>query len=101
MLRYASSAPMEFVADLHIHSYLSRACSRALRPETLYRWCQLKGITVLATGAFTHPQWFAELQEKLVPAEPGLFALRRDLAEAADRDVPPTCRGPVRFLLGV
>ena len=33
------------------------------------------GINVIATGDFTHPSWFGELQEKLIPAEPGLFAL--------------------------
>jgi len=92
---------MEFVADLHIHSYLSRACSKDLRPESLYRWCQLKGITALATGDFTHPKWMAELKDKLVPAEPGLFKLQDDLAKIADKEVPLTCRGPIRFLLGV
>jgi uncharacterized protein (TIGR00375 family) len=55
----------------------------------------------LSTGDFTHPAWIAELKEKLVPAEPGLFALRPDLARAADAQVPPLCRAPVRFLLGV
>lgn len=92
---------MEFVADLHIHSYLSRACSGQLVPESLHRWCQLKGIGVLATGDFTHPRWMAELREKLVGAEPGLFRLREDLARAADEKVPEACRAPVRFLLGV
>ena len=53
---------------------------------------QLKGITVLATGDFTPPAWFAELREKLVPAEPGLFALKPDLARAADAAIPLSCR---------
>lgn len=92
---------MTFAADLHIHSYLSRACSKALTPESLQRWCQMKGLGVLATGDFTHPRWFSELQEKLVPAEEGLFKLRPELAAAADEQVPPSCRAPVRFLLGV
>lgn len=92
---------MEFITDLHIHSYLSRACSKTLHPETLYRWCQLKGIAVLATGDFTHPAWFAELREKLSPAEPGLFRLKEEIAQAIDPEVPPSCRAPVRFLLGV
>lgn len=92
---------MRLIADLHIHSYLSRACSPQLQPEFLYKWCQLKGITVLATGDFTHPQWFAELKEKLVPAEDGLFALKPQLAKKMDATIPETCRAPVRFLLGV
>jgi uncharacterized protein (TIGR00375 family) len=92
---------MRIVADLHIHSYLSRACSPQLRPETLYQWCQLKGITALATGDFTHPAWFAELREKLVETESGLFSLKPDLAASGDDRVFPSCRAPVRFVLGV
>jgi len=91
---------MRFVADLHVHSYLARGCSPLLRPEPLHRWAQLKGLTVLSTGDFTHPTWRRELKEKLVPAEPGLFALKPGLARLADRDVPESCRAPMRFLLG-
>jgi uncharacterized protein (TIGR00375 family) len=90
---------LRFIADLHIHSYLSRACSRELRPERLHAWCQLKGIGVLATGDFTHPKWLEELREKLAPAEPGLYRLKAPLAKAADAEVPSACRAPVRFLL--
>ncbi|MGA2655826.1 MAG: endonuclease Q family protein [Gammaproteobacteria bacterium] len=92
---------MKLIADLHIHSRFARACSKELRPETLYRWCQLKGISVLSTGDFTYPDWFAELKEKLIPAEPGLFALKPELAKVVDQDVPASCRASVRFLLGV
>lgn len=92
---------VKFIADLHIHSYLSRATSKNLNLEELHRWAQRKGITVVGTGDFTHPRWFAELREKLVPAEDGLFALREDLARAVDEEVPSACRAPVRFLLSV
>ena len=71
---------MRFVADLHIHSYLSRATSKQLNLEQLHRWAQRKGIAVVATGDFTHPRWFAELRDKLVPAGDGLFALREESA---------------------
>jgi uncharacterized protein (TIGR00375 family) len=92
---------VRFLADLHIHSYLSRATSKDLTLEQLHRWAQRKGISVVGTGDFTHPRWLAELREKLVPAGDGLFALREDLARAADAAVPPACRAPVRFLLSV
>ena len=92
---------MPFVADLHVHSKYSRATSRDLDLEHLARWAQLKGITVVGTGDFTHPAWFAELKEKLVPAEDGLFRLRDDLAAAVEREVPAACRRPVRFMLQV
>jgi PHP family Zn ribbon phosphoesterase len=32
---------VRFIADLHIHSYLSRATSKDLNLEQLYRWAQL------------------------------------------------------------
>lgn len=92
---------MRIVADLHIHSYLSRACSPQLKPENLYEWCQLKGITALATGDFTHPKWFSELTETLVETDPGLFAMKPERAKAVDDRVFPACRATVRFVLGV
>lgn len=90
---------MSFIADLHIHSRYSRAVSKDMVPESLYRWAQLKGITVVGTGDFTHPAWFAELQEKLEPAEPGLYCLKPELAAPVDAEIPESCRADVRFML--
>ncbi len=92
---------MRFVADLHIHSHLSRATSKDLDLEHLHLWAQRKGISVVATGDFTHPRWFAELRDKLIPAEPGLYRLRDDLARVVDESVPGACARPVRFMLSV
>src|SRR5919204_5747367 len=92
---------MRFYADLHIHSKFSRACSRDCDLEHLAWWAARKGVTVVGTGDFTHPGWAQELREQLVPAEPGLYRLRDDLARAVERRLPPACRGPVRFLLSV
>jgi len=90
---------MNFIADLHIHSKYSRATAKHLDLENLYISAQIKGITVIGTGDFTHPQWWQEITEKLVPAEEGLFALAPELARACDRQVPPACLRPVRFML--
>jgi uncharacterized protein (TIGR00375 family) len=90
---------MEFIADLHIHSYLSRATAKNLNLEHLNLWAQLKGITAVGTGDFTHPQWFSELSQKLEPAEDGLFSLRPEHAAQTAEMVPTSCRGPVRFIL--
>ncbi|MBN1417157.1 MAG: hypothetical protein JXP34_00160 [Planctomycetes bacterium] len=90
---------MRFVADLHIHSRFSRACARDLAPEDIHASAERKGLGVVATGDFTHPAWRAELEEKLVEAEPGLLRLREDLAKEADRGVPERCRGDVSFIL--
>ncbi|MBD5416886.1 MAG: UvrD-helicase domain-containing protein [Desulfovibrio sp.] len=68
---------MNFVADLHIHSRFSRATSTALTVPHLAAWAACKGIDVLGTGDFTHPQWRAELREQLVlDEESGLYRLK-------------------------
>ncbi len=90
---------MRFIADFHIHSKFSRATAQNLDFEHLYLAAQQKGITVIGTGDCTHPAWFAEIKNKLVPAEPGLFKLRADLASECDKLIPPKCRGPVRYML--
>lgn len=91
---------MQIVADLHIHSHYSRATSKDLTLEHLWKWAQIKGVTVVATGDIAHPGWFAEIQEKLEPAEPGLFRLKAEFAEKTVEEIPPACRSEVRFLLG-
>jgi len=69
---------MIFVGDFHIHSKYSRACSPQMDLENLALWAKIKGIKVLGTGDFTHPKWFCNLKEKLIPAEPGLFKIKSD-----------------------
>ncbi|MBW2170476.1 MAG: DNA helicase UvrD [Deltaproteobacteria bacterium] len=90
---------MEFVADFHIHSHLSRATARNLNLEYLNAWAQLKGITVVGTGDFTHPEWFSELSRKLELAEDGLFSLKSEHAAQTAHMVPAGCQAPVRFIL--
>ncbi len=72
---------MKIVADFHIHSRFSRATAHDITVANLNQWMKKKGVTVLGTGDFTHPQWFRELKENLEPAEPGLYRLRNDLDE--------------------
>jgi DNA helicase-2/ATP-dependent DNA helicase PcrA len=90
---------MSFYADLHVHSRYARATSRNADLVELAWWARRKGIAVLGTGDFTHPVWFGELQQGLVPAEPGLFRLRDELDRAVVERLPRSCRGPLRFLL--
>jgi len=92
---------MRFIADLHIHSRYSRATSRQLIPEQLWRWGQLKGLQVIATGDITHPQWLAELEEALQPSAgcEGLFELKPAAAAAVKAAVPPACQGNPLFIL--
>lgn len=67
---------MKYVADLHIHSKFSRATSREMVLDTLAHWAKIKGIQLLATGDFTHPEWLFLLKQKLEPAGNGLFHLK-------------------------
>ena len=90
---------MKFLADLHIHSKYSRATAKNLDLEHLHTAAQQKGITVLATGDFTHPGWFQEVKDKLIPAEQGLFQLNKDLAYRSNQSVPCACHSDVRFML--
>lgn len=69
---------MKAIADLHIHSRYSRATSRQSSLEYLDLWARKKGISILGTGDFTHPAWREELREKLVPAEEGLYCLKKE-----------------------
>jgi uncharacterized protein (TIGR00375 family) len=68
---------MRFISDLHIHSRYSRATSRDMELETLATWGKKKGITLLGTGDFTHPTYFAEIRSKLEPCEEGIYVLKR------------------------
>jgi len=64
---------MEFIADFHIHSKYSRATSKNMDVENLARWAKMKGIKLIGTGDFTHPDWLAELEKELEPAGYGLY----------------------------
>ena len=88
-----------FIADLHVHSKYSRATAKDLDFEHLYIWAQKKGITVVGTGDFTHPQWASQITQKLEPAEPGLYRLKPEIERTLNESVPSSCRAPVRFLL--
>jgi len=72
---------MKFVADFHIHSKYSRATSRDMDLDNLDKWAKIKGIKVLGTGDFTHPEWLKNLKDKLELAEPGLFKLKNSDSE--------------------
>lgn len=69
---------MKFIADFHLHSKYSRATSKDMNLASLDKWAGIKGIKVLGTGDFTHPEWFKSLKENLMPTEPGLYKLKKD-----------------------
>jgi uncharacterized protein (TIGR00375 family) len=61
------------IADLHIHSKFSRACSKNLDIENLVKWAKIKGLNLLGTGDFTHPVWFEGIKNKLKSNNKGFY----------------------------
>jgi len=77
----------QFRADLHIHSRFSRATSKKLNPRHLAAWSRVKGLDVLGTGDFTHPEWLDELEAQLVQdSATGLYRLKDD--RRLDHEIP-------------
>lgn len=91
---------MSFLADLHTHSKYARACSPRLTLPNMSSWCQLKGVDVLSAADFTHPQWFAHLEEMLEEAGEGIYAVKPDHLQEAEITVPESCQRNMRFVLG-
>ena len=75
-----------YIADLHIHSRFSRATSRDCDAPHLDQWARRKGISLIGTGDFTHPQWREELQAQLTPAEDGLYRLKDEYRLPCETD---------------
>ncbi len=56
-------ASKQLIADLHIHSRFSRACSNRIDIPNLVKWARVKGVGLLGTGDFTHPEWLKEIKQ--------------------------------------
>src|SRR6266850_2224898 len=57
---------MRTFADLHVHSKYSRAVSQDMDIPHIDHWAKIKGIGLMGTGDFTHPEWLASLKQELV-----------------------------------
>ncbi|MBN1858718.1 DNA helicase UvrD [Candidatus Bipolaricaulota bacterium] len=64
---------MRLVSDLHLHSRFSLATSRAMVVPEMAQWARWKGIDLLGTGDFTHPEWLRHLRSTLTPTPEGLY----------------------------
>ncbi len=90
---------MQLIGDFHIHSRHSKAASKEMNIVNLTKWGMLKGLNIIGTGDFTDPKWLTELEEKLEPAEKGLFRLKPEFEQEILLEVPLSCRNPIRFVL--
>ncbi len=91
---------MQFVADLHIHSSYARACSPALNLPNIDAWSRVKGVQIAATGDFTHPTWFAELEKQLIPSNHEGFYIIRPEIKASFAPPVPLPETPTLFVFG-
>lgn len=64
-----------YIADLHTHSCFSRATSRDMTIPNMAFWARKKGISLLSSADFTHPQWLEHLRQHLKPTNKrGIFS---------------------------
>jgi uncharacterized protein (TIGR00375 family) len=50
-----------------------------MRVEEIARFAKVKGLNLVGTGDFTHPKWFKELQETLIPeSDTGLYKVAKN-----------------------
>jgi DNA helicase-2/ATP-dependent DNA helicase PcrA len=64
---------MQIYSDLHIHSHYSRATSGMMNIGELSKYAGIKGLNLLGTGDFTHPEWLRELKGKLSGSGDGIY----------------------------
>jgi uncharacterized protein (TIGR00375 family) len=64
---------MRIMADLHIHGPHSRATSRSITIENLEKYARMKGLNLLGTGDFTHPEWMKALKGELTEDGSGVL----------------------------
>ena len=78
---------MRVIADLHIHGRYSRATSQQMSVGEIARYSKIKGLNLVGTGDFTHPEWLKEINQTLISEQDtGLFKLT-------------STDSPVRFML--
>lgn len=61
------------IADLHIHSRYSRATSKEMIIPKIAEYAKLKGIGMVGSGDFTHPEWLKELKRNLKDTGNGIY----------------------------
>lgn len=69
---------MRVIADLHLHGPYSRATSRDTTIANLEKYARMKGVGLLGTGDFTHPEWLKAIKSNLSEDGTGILRSRTD-----------------------
>lgn len=64
---------MDIIADLQLHSRFSRACSKDITLAKLEEFARIKGLNLLSTADFQHPQWNSEIKKNLEEDKNGIL----------------------------
>tara|TARA_Y100000310_G_scaffold345600_1_gene467093 strand:- start:3939 stop:5183 length:1245 start_codon:yes stop_codon:yes gene_type:complete len=64
---------MKIISDLQIHSRYSRACSKATTLQKLEEFARVKGLNLLGTADFQHPEWNKEIKRDLKEDNKGVL----------------------------
>lgn len=64
---------MRLFAELHTHSRFARGCSTNLNLQNITKWAKIKGLNLVGTGDFTHPEWLRELKQNLSAEKDGIY----------------------------
>lgn len=70
---------MQYITDLQIHSKYSRAVSKDMVIPKIWDWAKRKGISLMATGDWTHPLWMREIKQNLEEMGNGLLKLKSNI----------------------
>ena len=64
---------MEVITDLHIHSKYARATSKNLSFENLEKYGRMKGVGLMGTGDFQHPEHRIQIDAALTEDDKGIL----------------------------
>lgn len=68
---------MRIIADFHTHSRFAMACSSSITIKGMEDAAIDKGISLIGTGDFLHPEWLSEIKGNLEPdRDAGLFKVK-------------------------
>lgn len=89
---------MDILADLQLHSRFSRAVSSNMTIPFIASWAVQKGIDLVATGDWTHPNWFREIEANLEETGTGLLRLKSQIPSTKSQTISKFETNPL-FLL--